>query len=159
MVIKIPDYTDKQLLEILKRVELGVTYALIKKQYNITYYDIKRVCAIFKDCIFEEDCMKIKTRILEQNQKDLTRDHSANYQTYKDYYTDYNQLRQAERIAGRGDLTETIREKAQNTITEIKARINERKKERKVVRATLRLERLVALDRAIPRVPDQILVA
>lgn len=101
MVIKIPDYTNKEILEILKRVQLDVKYAAIKRKYGITYYDIKRICSMFSGCIFEDDCQEIKDKIEEQNRIDLIRDHRANYIKYKDYYTRYNRDRQAERIAAR----------------------------------------------------------
>ncbi len=100
-VIKIPNQTNGDILEIKRRLDIGVKYSSIKTQYNMTYYDIKRVCRIFGGCDDDDSIQAKKDSITADNVIKQAVDHRANYEKYKDYYTTYNQERQANRIAAR----------------------------------------------------------
>lgn len=152
MVIKIPNYTNKEILEIIKKINMGVKYIVVKSSYDISYYDIKRICGMFKDCMFEEDCDRIRDRIKEQNEIDVNvgRDYKRNYVVYKEYYTDYNRLRQASLLITNPDTPDDKRHTAKELIIVLRKRINDDKKERRIERAERKQRKLAILGRSVP---------
>ena len=94
-IIKIPDISNGDILEIKRRLGIGVKYSSIKSNYNLSYYDIKRLCRFFSDCDTDDSIQQAKDQIESDNRDKAIVDHRANYQKYKAYYTQYNRSRQA----------------------------------------------------------------
>lgn len=95
-MIKIPNISAKHLLEVKRKHEMGVTFAKLKRYYNINYNDIKKILRIFDGCNFESEIEVVILDIRERNRLGQIRDHRANYQKYKDYYLQYSKRKYAE---------------------------------------------------------------
>lgn len=94
-IIKLPNnISNDDIIEIKYRIEIGVKYSILKKKYNISYYDIKRLCRLFADCDTSDSVQMTKDRFAIENAEKRNVDHKINYQKYKKYYTKYNRERQ-----------------------------------------------------------------
>lgn len=98
-MIKIPQISAKHLLEVKRKREMGVPFAKLKREYEINYNDIKKICRIFESCMFEDEILSIIDRVNAENILIQIRDHRANYQRHKAYYLAYSKRKYAERNA------------------------------------------------------------
>ncbi len=87
---KVPNILPRELLEVKRKHEMGVKYARIKTDYNISYNDIKKIIRFFSNCEFESDINSVIEKINADNDKCSFIDHKANYQRYKQYYKEYS---------------------------------------------------------------------
>ncbi len=92
-MIKVPNLTPKEILEVKRKKLLGLTYAKLKRDYNIAYNDIKKIMILFAECEFEKDIEDKLKIINERNKIKTIRDRKVEYQKYKDYYMKYNDKR------------------------------------------------------------------
>jgi len=95
---KVPNISSKELLEVKRKRYMGIKYADLKRQYNISYNDILKICRFFSECNFEEEVNKELERINNENTKLKIIDHKANYQKYKKYYREYSKKQYQHRI-------------------------------------------------------------
>lgn len=86
---KVPDISPKELLEVKRKHDMGVKYARLKREYSISYYDIKIIIRLFSNCEFESDINKELDKINTENARSRIIDHKANYQKHKEYYKEY----------------------------------------------------------------------
>lgn len=96
---KVPHITSKELLEVKRKHHMGVKYARLKREYSISYYDIKIIIRLFSNCEFESDINKEIEKINVENAKSRIIDHKANYQKHKEYYKDYAKRQYQRRIS------------------------------------------------------------
>ncbi len=95
---KVPNISAKDLLEVKRKRNMNIKFSHIKRQYNISYHDIKKICILFSDCEFESDIEAELERIRLHNEQCAIIDYRGNYQKYKDYYLDYSKQQYQRRI-------------------------------------------------------------
>jgi len=98
-MIKIPSISSKNILEVKRKFDMGVTYAKLKRDYNISYNDIKKILRYFADCQFESDVDGVINGIDEKNRRARVDAYKANYQKNKDYFQNYARSKYAQQIA------------------------------------------------------------
>ena len=96
-MIKFPNISPKELLEVKRKHQMGVKYSRLKREYTISYHDIKIIIRLFADCEFESDINKAIEKINAENNKCTVIDYKANYQKYKSYYKQYSKRQYQDR--------------------------------------------------------------
>lgn len=88
---RIPPYTVKEILEIKRKRDINIKYCILKKEYDISYYDIKKIERMFNGCEFEDDVEKRIDEVIEHNRLNEYRikNYRIAYLKYKDYYQAY----------------------------------------------------------------------
>lgn len=94
-MIKIPNITPREILEVMRKKKLGVPNTISQREYNITYNDIKKIMNLFSNCHFENEVEKTIETINEQNRIGKIRDRKAEYRKYRPYYMEYNRIRRS----------------------------------------------------------------
>ena len=95
---KVPNICPKDLLEVKQKRKMGIKYATLKRKYNISYNDIKKIVRFFAECELESDIVDELERIKSHNIKCTTIDYKGNYQKYKKYYLKYSKQQYKNRI-------------------------------------------------------------
>lgn len=90
---KVPNISPRELLEVKRKHHMGVKYAHLQKEYNISYHDVKKIVRFFSGCEFETDIVKTIANIDEENTQAPSINPQANYQKHKQYYKDYSKRR------------------------------------------------------------------
>ncbi len=106
-IIKLPEVSNDNIIEIKRRLNIGVTYSSIRRNFDLSYYEIKKICRIFNECNSNDSVQEMKNDIEADNREKGIVDHRANYQRYKPYYTQYNQDRQQRLIRSRNSLDQS----------------------------------------------------
>lgn len=96
-MLKVPDLSSKDILEIKNKFKLGVTYAKLKREYNISYYDIKKICLLFDTCLFEDDVSKTRDEIQVRNQIKKRESYKINYRKHRAYFLAYSKNQYAKK--------------------------------------------------------------
>jgi len=96
---KVPDISPKELLEVKRKRGKGIKFSTLKRSYNISYHDIKKICILFSDCEFESDVDDELQKIRDHNEECATIDYRGNYQKYKSYYLNYSKQQYQRRVS------------------------------------------------------------
>lgn len=100
--MKLFNSNPKQCYDIISYVKKHDVIFPMRKKYDLTHYQIKRICQMFNGLDIKEIQEKINDIIITNKKRGVLykngkQDAAINYRRYKDYYTKYNKDRSKKR--------------------------------------------------------------
>lgn len=97
-MIKIPNISSKHILEVKRKFNMGIRYYILKKEYNISYNDIRKITTIFTDCEFEDDIDSKIDELKQDRELKRIKKYKDNYQRNRSYFLKYSKQVYAKKI-------------------------------------------------------------